>query len=53
MRKPVFENCVHGQDGLGGALKEVAPSTERISKDSFGPSFIIEQLQKYPAKSRL
>ncbi|SFF33972.1 purine nucleosidase [Paenibacillus algorifonticola] len=53
MRKPVFEHRVHGQDGLGGALKEVIPSTERIRKDSFGPDFLIEQVQKYPGEITL
>ncbi|MEZ7172783.1 nucleoside hydrolase [Sporosarcina sp. OR05] len=42
MREPHFEVSVHGNDGIGGALKEMEVE---IKDEGFAPDFIIEQAE--------
>ncbi|MGO0059859.1 nucleoside hydrolase [Brevibacillus fluminis] len=51
VRPTFFEHAVHGEDGLGGALRDVAVKTAAI--DGFGPDFIIEQVMKHPGEVTL
>ncbi|MGN7387473.1 nucleoside hydrolase [Sporosarcina sp. SAFN-015] len=44
LRDPHFEVSVHGNDGIGGALKEMEIV---VNEDGFAPDFIIEQAAKY------
>ncbi|MFC7394911.1 nucleoside hydrolase [Scopulibacillus cellulosilyticus] len=44
LRKPFFEERVHGEDGLGGALKDMEVD---ISDTENACDFIIEQAEKY------
>lgn len=47
LREPFFEVSVHGNDGIGGALKEMQVE---IQDEGFAPDFIIEQAKKYPGE---
>ncbi len=47
LREPFFEVSVHGNDGIGGALKEMEVE---IRDEGFAPDFIIEQAKKYPGE---
>lgn len=44
LRKPFYELSVHGNDGLGGALKDMEVQQE---DEGFAPDFIIEQAKKH------
>ncbi|MDL0434514.1 MULTISPECIES: nucleoside hydrolase [unclassified Niallia] len=50
-RKPVFEHRIHGEDGLGGALKDIPVSNE-IS-DGFAPDFIINSILSFSGEVTL
>ena len=45
LRQPYFEVSVHGNDGIGGALKEM---DVEIRDEGFAPDFIIEQAKQHP-----
>lgn len=47
LREPFFEVSVHGNDGIGGALKEMEVE---IRDEGFAPDFIIEQAKKHPGE---
>lgn len=51
LRPVFFEHSVHGEDGLGGALRGVAITT--APAEGFGPDFIIEQVKKQPGEVTL
>lgn len=51
LRTVFFEHRVHGEDGLGGALREVAPLTQPAK--GFGPDFIVEQALAHPRQITL
>jgi purine nucleosidase len=51
MRPALFEHRVHGEDGIGGALKEMAVHTQIT--EGFAPDFIIEQALRYPGEVTL
>ncbi|KQL59009.1 MULTISPECIES: nucleoside hydrolase [Bacillaceae] len=48
LRPPHFEKSVHGENGLGGALQDVEPST--LPSPGFAPDFMIEQARRYPGE---
>lgn len=50
-RPPFFEHRVHGEDGLGGALRDVVVTTK--PSDGFGPDFMIEHVLKQPGQITL
>ncbi len=45
LRAPHYEHRVHGEDGIGGALKDAQPKKKAAA--GFAPDFIIEQVLKY------
>ncbi|MCY7673976.1 nucleoside hydrolase [Bacillus safensis] len=45
LRAPHYEHRVHGEDGIGGALKDVRP--KKTADAGFAPDFIIEQVLQY------
>lgn len=45
LRAPHYEHRVHGEDGIGGALKDVQP--KKTADAGFAPDFIIEQVLQY------
>lgn len=47
MRAPFHEVSVHGNDGIGGALKDM---TVEIHDEGFAPDFIIEQAKLHPGE---
>lgn len=51
LRRPFFEHRIHGEDGLGGALRDVPVRTQ--PRDGFAPDFIIEQVKKHPGEVTL
>lgn len=51
LRPVFFEHSVHGEDGLGGALRGVAITTQPA--EGFGPDFIIEQVKRQPGEVTL
>ncbi|WP_445486796.1 nucleoside hydrolase [Niallia sp. 03133] len=51
LRKPFFEHRIHGEDGLGGALKDV-PITHKYS-EGFAPDFIINSILSFPGEVTL
>ncbi|MCM3077675.1 MULTISPECIES: nucleoside hydrolase [Brevibacillus] len=51
LRHVYFEHRIHGEDGLGGALRDVQVRTE--VKEGFGPDFMIEQVKKHPGEVTL
>ncbi|MFT8320931.1 MAG: nucleoside hydrolase [Bacillus sp. (in: firmicutes)] len=51
MRKPFFEHRIHGEDGLGGALKDV-PITNKYS-EGFAPDFIINSILSFSGEVTL
>ncbi|MCG3089879.1 nucleoside hydrolase [Sporosarcina cyprini] len=44
LRDPHFEVSVHGNDGIGGALKEMEVT---VNEEGFAPDFIIEQAKEH------
>lgn len=44
LRKPFYELSVHGNDGIGGALKDMEVN---MDDEGFAPDFIIEQAEKH------
>ncbi|MGG1659021.1 nucleoside hydrolase [Brevibacillus sp. NRS-1366] len=51
LRPVFFEHSVHGEDGLGGALRNVEISTK--PSIGFAPDFIIEQVRNQPGQVTL
>lgn len=47
MREPFFEVSVHGNDGIGGTLKDMEVE---IRDEGFAPDFIIEQAKQHPGE---
>ncbi len=47
IREPFFEVSVHGNDGIGGALKDMKVE---IRDEGFAPDFIIEQAKQHPGE---
>ncbi|MED4994337.1 nucleoside hydrolase [Bacillus safensis] len=45
LRAPHYEHRVHGEDGIGGALKDARP--KKTADAGFAPDFIIEQVLQY------
>ncbi|GLF89436.1 hypothetical protein Saga11_06950 [Bacillus safensis] len=45
LRSPHYEHRVHGEDGIGGALKDV--QAKKKADAGFAPDFIIEQVMQY------
>ncbi|MFP3420305.1 nucleoside hydrolase [Bacillus sp. SIMBA_154] len=45
LRAPHYEHRVHGEDGIGGALKDAQP--KKTADAGFAPDFIIEQVLQY------
>ncbi|MED1576881.1 nucleoside hydrolase [Bacillus safensis] len=45
LRAPHYEHRVHGEDGIGGALKDAWP--KKTADAGFAPDFIIEQVLQY------
>ncbi|MCM3367606.1 nucleoside hydrolase [Bacillus safensis] len=45
LRTPHYEHRVHGEDGIGGALKDARP--KKTADAGFAPDFIIEQVLQY------
>ncbi|KMK90376.1 nucleoside hydrolase [Rossellomorea marisflavi] len=46
IRPQFFEHGVHGEDGLGGELKDILPS--RPAEEGFAPDFIINSILNFP-----
>ncbi|USK92678.1 nucleoside hydrolase [Rossellomorea marisflavi] len=46
IRPHFFEHGVHGEDGLGGELKDILPS--RPAEEGFAPDFIINSILNFP-----
>jgi purine nucleosidase len=46
-----FEHRVHGEDGIGGALKDMP--VHKQAADGFGPDFIIDQVRQNPGQVTL
>ncbi|MBU8696536.1 nucleoside hydrolase [Bacillus pumilus] len=44
LRAPHYEHRVHGEDGIGGALKDVEP--KKTADAGFAPDFIIDQVMQ-------
>ena len=51
LRRAYFEHRIHGEDGLGGALRDAPVRTQ--PQDGFAPDFIIEQVKKHPGEVTL
>lgn len=51
LRHAYFEHRIHGEDGLGGALRDVQVRTQ--AKEGFAPDFMIEQVKKHPGEVTL
>ncbi|WP_144739702.1 nucleoside hydrolase [Bacillus altitudinis] len=51
LRAPHYEHRVHGEDGIGGALKDARP--KKTADEGFAPDFIIDQVLKYPKQVTL
>ncbi|WP_353854180.1 nucleoside hydrolase [Bacillus sp. Bos-x628] len=51
LRAPHYEHQVHGEDGIGGALKDVYP--KKTADDGFAPDFIIDQVLQHPKQVTL
>lgn len=49
-RKPFYELSVHGNDGIGGALKDMEVN---MDNEGFAPDFIIEQAKKHKGELTL
>ena len=47
LREPFFEVSVHGNDGIGGALKDM---DVEVRDEGFAPDFIIEQAKLHPGE---
>lgn len=51
VRETYFEHAVHGEDGLGGALKDVEP--KKKPDEGFAPDFIIHSVLGFPGEVTL
>lgn len=51
VRQPFFEHSVHGEDGLGGALKDV--EVFKQPDEGFAPDFIIHSILNFPGEVTL
>jgi purine nucleosidase len=51
MRHVYFEHRIHGEDGLGGALRDVPVRTQ--VQEGYAPDFMIEQVKKHPGEVTL
>ncbi|WP_421617366.1 nucleoside hydrolase [Brevibacillus sp. TJ4] len=51
LRHVYFEHRIHGEDGLGGALRDFSAS--RQAQDGFAPDFMIEQVKSHPGEVTL
>lgn len=51
MRERVFEHRVHGQDGLGGALKDMP--VRKKPEEGHAVDFILEQVRSFPGEVTL
>jgi len=51
LRHVYFEHRIHGEDGLGGALRDVPVSTK--PQEGFAPDFMIEQVKMHPGEVTL
>lgn len=51
LREPFFEHRIHGEDGLGGALKDT-DVTHPVS-DGFAPDFLINSILSFPGEVTL
>lgn len=51
VRAPFFEHRVHGQDGLGGALREMVPA--KRPEPGYAPGYIVETVRKNPGEVAL
>ncbi|MFJ5964100.1 nucleoside hydrolase [Bacillus sp. NPDC093026] len=51
LRAPHYEHQVHGEDGIGGALKDVYP--KKTADAGFAPDFIIDQVLQHPKQVTL
>lgn len=51
LRKPFFEHRIHGEDGIGGALKGVP--VKHQESDGFAPDFIINSILSFPREVTL
>ncbi|MCL6573643.1 MAG: nucleoside hydrolase, partial [Bacillus sp. (in: Bacteria)] len=51
LRKPFFEHTVHGEDGLGGALKDVEINKQH--DEGFAPDFIIDSILTFSGEVTL
>ncbi len=51
IRKPTFEHAVHGNDGIGGALREM--DVQRSAESQPAHEFIIEQVMNRPGEITL
>lgn len=51
LRHVYFEHRIHGEDGLGGALRDVPVRTQ--AQEGFAPDFMIEQVKKHPGEVTL
>lgn len=51
VRESFFEHAIHGEDGLGGALKDV--EVIKQPDEGFGPDFIIHSILSFPGEVTL
>ncbi|MBA9025122.1 MULTISPECIES: nucleoside hydrolase [Bacillaceae] len=51
IRTPYFEHRIHGEDGIGGALKDMNP--QKKPDEGFGPDFIINSILSFPGEVTL
>lgn len=51
LRETFFEHAVHGEDGIGGALKDVEPVKK--PDEGFAPDFIIHSVLGFPGEVTL
>ncbi|KIL40417.1 nucleoside hydrolase [Gordoniibacillus kamchatkensis] len=51
LRGSFFEHRVHGEDGLGGALRDMP--VRQQPAPGFGPDFLIEQVRRHPGEVTL
>jgi len=51
LRESFFEHRVHGADGIGGALSDMA--VRKQPAEGFGPDFIVEEARRYPGELTL
>ncbi|MED3962497.1 nucleoside hydrolase [Niallia taxi] len=50
-REPFFEHRIHGEDGLGGALKDIP--ARNVASDGFAPDFIINSILSFSGEVTL